>query len=357
MKRLFFLILAVFCVFSGIYAIKKLPAETGDLIEKKYDTWSGVLRVWIYEGSGAAGWLNRCAAEAEKKLNGVYIHIQEVPLEAITGYAETGINPPDIIVYPDDAQINAAHLTPIFRIYPLRAGLTADGVSVPLLLRPRFWIYDSGAYAALPGDMYYMRAACRSGDLNALVALCTGLRPSEGSAEILPGLDLGLTADAEPTPGPTGDTACRISPELMISESPRELFRSGEADVFVGGVADALLLGDGTEWAAAVTGDYICADSVMFSIVEKGDRRTDACMEYLDVLMDSGQTQLARAQAFPAVTGASAWSGNIMLAAAEAALEGRIWLTGANGTSAAAQRYIEGTISADEAMRRIISAG
>ena len=354
MKRLFFLVLTALCAVIGIYAYKNLPAENDDLIEKKYDTWAGVIRVWAAEECDAAGWLNHCAALAEKRLNGVYINVQQAPLAAIADYASTGINPPDVIVYPGSAPLETSGLMPITRAYPLRPGLEAGVHAVPLLIRPRFWIYDASVHSPLPGDMYDVRAACRVEDTNALTALCTGLRPVEGSSPVLPGVDLGLSDSAAATPQPAGGAVCRVSPEFILSDAPRSLYSEGDVDAFVGGISDALLLGNGRNTAAAVTGEYICGESAVLSIVSKGDGREAACMEYLDVLMSDGQAALARAKAFPAILSVSAWSGDILLGPAEAALEGRVWLQNASGDSEAARLYIEGKLSADEAIERIV---
>jgi len=92
----------------------------------------------------------------------------------------------------------------------------------------------------------------------------------------------------------------------------------------------------------------------MLSIISKNDSRIDACRAYLDIIMGEGQTMAARAQAFPAVTGVSAWQGNTILSSIEASLEGRTWILGASDSSAAAQLYIEEKLTANEAMDRII---
>ena len=46
-----------------------LPGDTGPLIREKYDGWSGVLRLWVYEGweANAMGWLNRAISAFEKE--------------------------------------------------------------------------------------------------------------------------------------------------------------------------------------------------------------------------------------------------------------------------------------------------
>lgn len=349
MKRIFLFAAAVLCAFTGIFFAKRLPADTGGLTEKKYGAWSGVIRIWAEEGCGAAGWLNACAELFEKRNDGIYINVQTVSSEALGAYADSGINPPDIMVYSRGAVGDASMLSPITAAYPLRDGVYQDTCAVPVLLRPYIWIYDAAAYDVLPGDMYGVRAACAPEDAAALAALCSGLRPKEGEKVVLPGLDLGLGGDAEVTEAPREGVPCRVAADI-IKEAPAELFAAGECEAFVGGIDDALR-NEGC--GAAATGEYAYAeDAVMLSIVRKADGRGEACRAYLDLLMSEGQALAARARAFPAAVGASAWAGDMLMAHVEEALTGKIWLTGTYDTGAV-YLYIEGNISADEAVRRM----
>lgn len=350
MKKLFLLATAIFCAVTGIFFSKKLPAETTEFTEKKYDTWAGVIRVWAEDSCGAAGWLNVCAGIAEKKLNGVYINIQEVSSETIRTYADSGVNLPDIIVYNNHID-NTSLFSPITGVYPLKDGIHQSAYAVPMLTRPRLWIYNTSVYDVLPGDMYGVRAACSPEDVIALTALCTGARTAEGTKAALPGLDIGLGGDYKTEEVPAGDILCRVQPDIIKEKSPIQLFRKGEADAFVGGISDVLKL---ENCAAAFTGKYAYAsDVVMLSIIKKDDGRGDACRVFLDTLMGEGQALAARAQAFPSAVGVSAWEGDHLLAGIEAASEGKIWLAGAYDDSAA-YLYIEGTINADEAVERIV---
>jgi len=144
MKRIFLCIAVIFCVITGIFFSKKLPADTDKLIEKKYDRWAGVIRVWAAESCGTGGWLTAVAGIAEKQNEGVYINIQTVPDEAIAGLASSGVNPPDIIVYPAGLISGSSLLSPITASYPLRDGIRQSAYAAPVLVRSLFWIYDSG---------------------------------------------------------------------------------------------------------------------------------------------------------------------------------------------------------------------
>lgn len=354
MKRIFLAFLAFVLAILGIYAAEKLPADRTDLIEEKYRTWSGVIRIWTVEGSGTAAWLNGSAAAIEKTYEGVYVNVQEVPAQAIAGFRDTGINPPDIIIYPAGLVTDDAGLAPITAAYSLRRGLTQSAYAAPVLARPRFIIYDASAMDALPPDLYETTIACAEGDLNALTALCTGLRHSDGETQALPGVDLGLGGDTGATPAPEGDVACRTGAGLIITENPRQAFLEDQVDAFVGGIDDVLRLADASGWAAAVTGEYTyITDMTMCSIIARDDGRMEICRAYVDQLLGAGQSGAAQARAVPVVTGTAAWSGDPAMAAPEAALERLTWIAGVSGSSDAARLYIEGTISADEAIAAI----
>lgn len=350
MKRIFLFVAAVFFAVTGVFVSNKLPGDNKILIEKKYSTWAGVIRIWTAEECNAEGWLNECAGILEKAYEGVYINVQEVPSDTLAAYAQSGVNPPDILIYPAGTVTDASLLSPVTGAYPLRDGIRQGIYSVPVLLRPRFWIYNPGVYDPLPGDMHNVNAACAADDVIALTALCTGLRPEEGDALSLPGLDLGLDGEAIATQRPAGEVACRVAPDIIREGSLRTLFGKGEIDAFVGGVGDVLRL---DECSAAATGEYAYAsDIILCSIADKADGRDEVCRAFMDILMSEGQALAARAQAFPAIVGASAWEGNRVLGSVEEALRGKIWLSGTHNTEAA-YLYIEGKISANEAVAQI----
>jgi len=354
MKRAFFLILSCIFVICGIYSSSFLPGDSTHLIEKKYSGWTGVIRIWASDDCMASGILSACASIYEKAHPGIYVNVRQVPGEAISSYLTTGINPPDIIVYHSSVSPDPAGLESITAAYPLRQGIVPGAHSVPILLHPSFFIYNTSVLDVLPGDMYVIPVACAPGDLNALTALCTGLRSSGAQQQTLPGVDIGLTGESHTETAPAGDIPCRMGSNLTLTDDPAAAYRKGDAVAFVGRAGDAIKFSGNS--AAAVTGEYAFTDSaVMLSIIKKDDSRLGACMEYLDIIMNEGQYLAARAQAFPAVTGVSAWSGDPLLAPAEAALESRTWILGASGSSDAAHLYIEEKLTADEAMKRIIA--
>ena len=73
MKKLrtaaYFFVIAA-CLPGILRSAARLPADHRPLVAEKYAGWSGVIRVWAFEGwtggDKMAGWINRCAAAFEK---------------------------------------------------------------------------------------------------------------------------------------------------------------------------------------------------------------------------------------------------------------------------------------------------
>lgn len=368
MKRaLCFVSLCLLCAL-GFVSYSKLPGDGSSLVRESYECFSGVIRVWVCDGMRAdpLGWLNACAAEFEKQNRGIYISAQRVAPAAISGLFESGINPPDMIVWPAGFLSSPDGLWEITGEYPLRDGLDISPYAVPLLTGAKLWLFSTDAYRALPSDMYGVTVACRSRDLTAMTALSTGLRTGESADMPAPGVDLGLGGAAAPTVAPKGRIPCRASSRLITSDNPRELFLSGDADVFVGDLADVARLGDQSGWQAAVTGEYVYADepALCSIIAHEGSRaaeRRGVCEDLLAFLMSDGQRMAAKSGALPAAAGVFAYSGNAVLAPIEAALDGRRCISppafGSAETPQEITQFISGQITADQAVAAILARG
>ena len=87
-----------------VLARRALPQDSRALVAKKYAGWSGVLRLWIFEGwqpgDGTALWLNRCIAGYERRHPGVYVQPQDEDAGAIASFRDSGILPPDLLLFP-----------------------------------------------------------------------------------------------------------------------------------------------------------------------------------------------------------------------------------------------------------------
>lgn len=373
MKRIFAVLLLAAAVVLGVRALDGLPADNAPQVREKYDTWSGVLRVWVCAdwqvGTGSLErWLNTCAAAFEKSQNGVYINVQLVPADAIRQFQTTGINPPDMIVYPPGLLESADGLYPFSVPADFKPGLETVGGApearhaAPLLTDAHLWIYHPGKYKTLPADMADVSAACRESDLPALVCLNAGLRPAEGQARTLPGVDIGLSGGPTATPLPEGTIACRVGEDFLISEAAYDLYKNGEVDAFVGDLSDILRISQRHDWAGAVTGTAAYADDLaLISIVQKGgpraEERAALCESYIGALLYQGQALAAKAGALPVVRGAGAYAGDPALFPVEAALENLEHICppafGTRDMAAPGRAYAEGKLSADEALAQM----
>jgi hypothetical protein len=360
-------------VLFGVRALNSLPADNAPEVQKKYDTWTGVLRVWVVEdwqvGTGSLErWLNACAAAFEKTRDGVYVNVQTVPAEAVRNFLTTGVNPPDVIVYPPGLLDSAGGL----RAFSIQAdyipGLETVGVfgdaryAAAVLTDAHVWIYNPGKLKSLPADFYELAAACRESDLPALVCLNSGLRPAEGTVRVLPGVDIGLPGGPTATPAPEGTVACRVGPRFLVSDAAYDLYKAGDADAFIGDLSDILRVSQRADWAAAVTGAAAYADDMaLVSLVardgNRADERAALCEAYVNLLLSDGQALAAKAGSLPVARGASAYAGDLTLAPIEAALENMAHVCapafGTRDDAAAGYAYAAGTITADEGVERL----
>lgn len=284
-------------------AAELLPLRTQPLIEKKYAGWSGVLRVWVFEGwTGGSdlfsGWLNRCAAAYEKAHNGVYVQIQYVDSEAIVQMDSSGVRPPDMILFPPGLLRDARPLAPVSSD-AVRATLRncGGGYAVPVAL---------GGYAlvclrdadnpdpivpAAPGDEPYRRW---SAALEALLAE----EPSEEETapEAAPGIDLGLPASAN------GDAMTRfIRGEIpAVAATQKEIARLQR-------LSDQ---GKGPDWTVVRGADY--TDQLLLASIPSSDaERESLCAEFLSLLLsEEHQAELSRCGAFSVLETLTGYSAN-----------------------------------------------
>ena len=289
-----FCLIAILALIPAIFhAAGMLPRETSALIEEKYAGWSGVLRVWVCEGwaenRGLAGWINRAATAFERAHEGVYVQVTPVDAEALAQLPDSGLNPPDLVLFPPGALNPETRLDPETPIRPVALGGYLWAINASLLDRVPADLRD--VRLALPADT---EQSCYSA---ALLALCSGSSPESG-APARGGLDLGL--ETASTPAPAEATPRCILPEgLAASEDAFEQFLSGDAALIPVSLDDIPRLqrrserGLGPDWQVAAPGNIAFTDQVLFAAApDTGSERLPLARALLSALLDSDAQRL-----------------------------------------------------------------
>lgn len=307
---------------------KRLPIDTQPLIAEKYSGWSGVVRIWIYEGwtpgeGSLSPWLNRCITAFEKDHEGVYIQPQYTDAATIATLGENGIRMPDMIIFPPALLSAPARLLPMEEV-PLRPALSGCGLwqgmryAAPIAAGGYAWAcrtdlpdtFEKEAVSAPLNDAHHHWAA-------ALTALCSGRYSASGSTEsaLLPGgMDLGLSIIEEtpvPTATPEPEAArllpCRLPAGFAQDEKAYAQFINGASTVMpvtqreirrLEGLSDQGKL-DGLRIG---TSGAPFTDQIALAAITEGAHARGAralCGEFIGhLLSEESQAQLYRAGAF-----------------------------------------------------------
>lgn len=343
----------------AVLAGRHLPTDTRPLVEEKYAGWSGVLRLWVFEGwaegmDALPAWLNRCVARFEKRNPGVYVQPRVVDAGAITAMNDSGIPRPDMLLIPPGLLSSPEGLAPLTLPDGLRAPLAGCGAwggtvyAVPVAMGGYLWARNaaliprvpdtwraSGATLAAPAPEPWRRWDA------ALLALCSG-RYSEAApdsaretpAPPLPGVDLGLAGAGtdEPTPRPTapeGELGCRLPDGFGFGDDAWQRFVNGEAAAIPVTQREARRLqalsdqGKGPDWrlsagASAFTDQLLC-----LAVVDapEAEEQQELCKAFLACLLeDACQGDLSRAACFSVTDAGSGYDAGDPLLVLDAAL-------------------------------------
>lgn len=311
MKKLrtaFFILVILACLPGIFYSARQLPRDNGALVAEKYAGWSGVLRIWAFEGwTGgdlAAGWVNRCAAAFEKSHNGVYIEVKYVQPDAVRDLGRTGVRAPDMILFPPGLLETPDGLAPLENL-PVRGDLLAcgQGFAAPVALGGYGWAVNAAAVGTgVPADEPWRRwsaAAARLGDPGAVIEE-TEFEP--------PGIDLGL---------PASSTAADPLKQFMNGElgavcvTQRELVRLSR-------LSDQ---GRGPDWTLRPAVSPWTDQVLYLAVPEGGGERQSLAMEFLDhLLTEECQQLLARSNLFTVLASPTGYAGGSALARMDQAL-------------------------------------
>ena len=326
-------LLCLICVLALIVAaariFPRLPADSQSYVEKKYAGWNGVLRGWISSewscGGSFVRWLNACVAGFEKRHEGVYLEFTEVDAAAMADLGDSGIRPPELVLFSPGVQVDAARLLPLDAQAALNCG---SDRALPVAMGGYIWVYNRALCDGAPtiNDQDVLTLLPDGGGRSfsaAAVALLSG--ESDGGAEITlpdPGLDLGLPAMAQ------------SDIEVIQSEDALTDFINGQLPYLIVTQAELARLirlrdaGRGPDWVCAATGEVACADQLLLlGIVdqsdEAGEQREALAAEFAAYLLgEDCQKKLADIGGF-AVTDVQLYSSDSAYAPMEALLRSR----------------------------------
>ena len=339
-------------------ASRILPLDTRPLVAEKYAGWSGVLRLWVYEGwpwgaDSPSPWLNRCVARFEKAHPGVYIQPRFVDAGAIASLNDSGILPPDMILFPPGLMDSPEALEALEPPAALRPALARCGMwggrlrAVPVAMGGYAWAWNAALLDGIPDDWRSDAALPavpppedhRRWDA-ALLALCRGRRADtpDGSAPPsqadLSDMDLGLTLRETPAPSPTPAPGV----EIAFRRLPEGFDFDGDARRrFVNGDAAATLVtqreirrlralsaqGRGPDWRLSADGSAFTDQLLFWGLVRRpdADAQRALCLQFLDdLLSEEDQGELSRAGAFGVTDAPSGYEAGDPLARLDAAL-------------------------------------
>jgi len=347
----------------GICAFSTLPDDNSAIVKEKYNDWTGVIRIWVCDEIKPTPltWLNSCAADYEKTVSGTYISIQRTTASAITHFAESGINPPDMIIWQAGLLDSTEGLHEITGEFPVRSGLVQSAYAVPILTDAYAWIYDPAEIPAIPADMYDIPVVCRGDDLIAMTALSSGKRSAGSIKSVIPGVDLGLSGESPAPEMDAGNIVCRASSSLTVTGDPVTALREGDSAAAVGNISEiTALYSEG--YKALVTGDHTYTGApVLCSVIEKdvssAEERRARCEDFITYLMSEGQKKAHLSGLMPAAEGVAAYAGDPVLSYIEAQLAGLECISppyfGSAPEYESARLFTEGKLTADEAIEML----
>lgn len=301
MKRLMCILCAIMTFLiacAALHTISKLPADNKAHIEQKYAGWSGVLQAGVCSrwqpGGSLVRWLNRCAADFEKKHDGVYIEFIECEEMEIPGIFE--IYTPDIFFFSPGVITDASAASSVQTVcmggYALIYNRNMDNMNSLENIQP-----DTNASCYSAAAIALHGADIESEKLQIDTAMDIGLEASASDADIFSRFV-------------SGEIPC-------IAASTKDISRLQK-------LSDA---GKGPDWKAVCPGGIAFTDQLLYMMTPAAlpsDGRNKVIEEFAAYLLtDKCQGYLSDIGAIP-VCGERSYPSHSPYAVVEASLSGEI---------------------------------
>lgn len=297
---------------------ERLPAPPEGLASRQYEGWSGVVRLWVYQGfkTGAGSivpWLNERLGEYEKRNAGVYVHVKTVSLEQLRSYED--LPGPDMLIFTPGALTDASGLVALADGGSALEGACAwqgESYAEPLCYGGYGLLINLSLMDGPPADWRsalksaYRAPAQRTGGAWALQVPGEGSWPEvarrllgelPGAGEFTPEGYLECS-EAEAWAGfKRGEIACIPASQWQLRQM--ELLRAG---------------GEGFDYGfypmqPGYTDMYFAA-AIVDSAMDDAGARADACRGIIDYLTSpDAQRQLDEALMLPALCGLELYGG------------------------------------------------
>lgn len=142
------------------FLVRYLPTTNEGAASRFRDEWSGVLRLWVCDemwqpgGGSFIPWLNACISRFERRNPGVYVQASSVPLSVLREFAQSPVNPPDMLLLAPGMLGAAEGLLPLAPNAALREPLqgAGQGYATAVALGGYGWALNAARLVEAPTD-------------------------------------------------------------------------------------------------------------------------------------------------------------------------------------------------------------
>ena len=348
-----------------------LTAAQENPVQKKYYSWTGVLRLWKCEGwqsgnGSLTAWLNACIEVFEKRHPGVYVQLTDVSEETMRNFGEGSVNPPDMILYAPGMLDVPYSLIELEESLPVKDSLNRMGIwqgkryAVPVALGGYALAINTQLLPETPDDWSALTEAAgnrgKTADvLNApadgafrswsaaLISLFAGSYGKQAGSEPAPvgeGMDLGLEKEKdEPTRMPEvnqnellPNALPGVLPESFRTvESVYSQFTAGQIAVMPVTQREIRRLqmmsetGKGPDWRIETIGRPMTDQAALISVVawprSDAQERQLLCVELMSLMLsEQMQQKLTLSRAFSVIDQPPLYGANRGMSGMETAL-------------------------------------